>query len=160
MWTAFHDEVERELPPGGLFEPIAGLAATLPEHAARVAAVLAMFQDPDAREIDARALSNGITLARHYASTALRVHGASRINAELLDAEALLEWIRLRSDRGLISLPDVVQTGPNRIRETATAKRLLALLEQHRRIARVSGPVTVNGKLRQDVWRLIEGGDA
>ena len=160
VWTAFHDEVERELPTGGLFEPVAGFAAKLPEHAARIAAVLAMYGDPDATEIDARALSNGITLSRHYASTALRIHGASRINAEVLDAEALLKWIRLRSDRGLISLPDVVQTGPNRIRETATAKRLLALLEQHRRIARVLGPVTVNGKLRQDVWRLIEGGDA
>ena len=160
IWTTFHDEVERELPPGGLYEAIAGFAAKLPEHAARIAAVLAMYGDPNATEVDARALSNGITLSRHYASTALRVHGASSVNAELLDAEALLKWIRLRSDRGLISLPDVVQTGPNRIRETATAKRLLALLEQHRRIARVSGSVTVNGKLRQDVWRLIEGGYA
>jgi hypothetical protein len=160
VWTKFHDEVERELPPGGLYEPIAGLAAKLPEHAARIAAVLAMYGDLDATEVDARTLFNGITLSRYYASTALRIHGASRTSADLLDAEALLDWMRLKSDRGLVSLPDIVQTGPNRIRDTGTAKRLLNLLEQHRRIERVSGPVVVHGKSRQDVWRLIEGGYA
>ena len=66
-----------------------------------------------------------------------------------------MEWIREKHDQGLITLPDVVQTGPNRIRDTATARRLIAVLVQHRYLRQV-GPKTVHGKPRRDVWKLLE----
>jgi hypothetical protein len=159
VWIDFADSVERQLGPRGDLQPISGFAAKLPEHAARIAGVLSMFENPDAVQIDAAALMNGITLSRHYAAAALRLHGQSRLDADLLNAEMLLEWARLKADRGLISLPDIVQTGPNRIRETATARRLVKILEQHRQLERVRGTV-VNGKDRREVWRVVGGIDA
>jgi hypothetical protein len=159
LWIEFADGVERQLGPSGELQPIAGFAAKLPEHAARIAAVLSMFEDPDAHQIDANALLRGITLSGHYVEAALRLHGQSRLNVELIDAELLLQWARHRADRGLISLPDIVQTGPNRIRETATARRLVGILEQHRRLERVPGTVKVNGKERREVWRVLGGID-
>ena len=138
------------------------LSPALPPNfrdAARIAGVLSMFEDPDAHQIDANVLLRGITLSGHYAEAALRLHGQSRLNVDLMDAELLLQWARHRADRGLISLPDIVQTGPNRIRETATARRLVGILEQHRRLERVPGTVKVNGKERREVWRVLGGID-
>jgi hypothetical protein len=160
MWIEFADSVERQLGPQGDLAAISGFAAKLPEHAARIACVLSMFERPDAVEIDAGAMSNGIALSKHYAEAALRLHGQSRLNADLIDADLLLQWARIKADRGLISLPDIVQTGPNRIRETATARRLVGILEQHRHLERVPGTVRVNGKDRREVWRVMGGLDA
>jgi hypothetical protein len=154
LWIAFSDEVEAQLVRGGALEQISGLAAKLAEHAARIAGVLALFENLDAAEISASALANGIAVARHYAGVALRVHGISRMNVDLRDAEALLDWAQLNADNKLISLPDVVQKGPNHIRETARAKRLLGILQQHRLVERLPGPATVHGKPRRDVWRI------
>jgi hypothetical protein len=154
LWIEFADDVERKLGPLGDLQPISGFAAKLAEHAARIAGVLAMFENPDAANVDAAALQNGITLSRHYAAAALRLHGQSRLNDDLAKAKMLLEWARLNSDRGLVSLPDIVQTGPNRIRETPTARKLAEILVQHRQFVRVQGGAIVNGKERREVWRV------
>ena len=119
--------------------------------------MLTKFHHPDAQVVSNAMLGNGITISLHYAATALRLHGASRVKIEISDAQLLLGWIReKRDDRGLISLPDIVQTGPNRIRDTATARRLIAVLVQHRYLAQVTGPIQVHGKPRRDVWKLLE----
>jgi len=67
----------------------------------------------------------------------------------------LLDWAQLNADNKLIALPDIVQKGPNRIRETVRAKRLMGILEQHRLVEPVTPPVTVHGKPRRDVWRIV-----
>ena len=63
LFIAFHDAVEIELKPGGGFEEITGFAAKLPEHAVRLAAVMAYFEDREVASISARALSAGINPA-------------------------------------------------------------------------------------------------
>jgi hypothetical protein len=45
LFVQFHDHVEREMREGGSLEPIRGLANKLPEHAARLGAVLATIND-------------------------------------------------------------------------------------------------------------------
>ena len=96
LWVKVHNEVERRLGPGGDLEPIKGFAAKLPEHATRIAGVIAKMEYPDACEISADTLAGGITLARHYAGTASRLHGVAQINADLRDAQSLLDWIKQR----------------------------------------------------------------
>jgi hypothetical protein len=46
-------------------EPVRGLANKLPEHAARLAAILALVDDLGAPEIGANHLRAGIALAEH-----------------------------------------------------------------------------------------------
>lgn len=158
-WIAFADEVERELSPDGQFPEIGGFAAKLPEHALRLAGVLTLFEDPDALAIPASALNNGIELARYYAKTALRLHGASQVNAVLLEAEVLLRWLQDKWYPGhgaTVSLPDVVKDGPNSIRDTGKARQLLKILEDHRQLVRQPGPQEVKGKTRREVWQIQE----
>ena len=67
LWIAFSDHVERAITPNGDLEPVRGLANKLPEHAARLAAILALVDDLGAPEIGANHLRAGIALSEHYA---------------------------------------------------------------------------------------------
>jgi hypothetical protein len=157
MWIAFSDEVEAKLAPGGEYQPTSGFAAKLPEHAARLAGVLTVYGDPDATEVDSDTMANGITLARHYARNRLRMHGATLVNAELLKAKELLEWLcgKWYAENGaIISLPEIVRLGPNSIRDTGTARRLTVMLEQHGYLKKLDKPAEVMGKKRREVWQI------
>ena len=75
---------------------------------------------------------------------------------ELLDAHKLLDWMHSKWREGpYVSLPDIVQFGPNATRDTTAAKRLIAILEDHRHLERMPGPLMVNGKMRREVWRIV-----
>ena len=92
-WIAFSDHVEAQLGPNGELNEISGFANKMAEQAARIAAVLTKFEDPDATEIDELMVSRGIMLAQHYGHAALRLHGASRAVWDLQEAKRLLEWL-------------------------------------------------------------------
>jgi hypothetical protein len=70
MWVAFHDEVERDL-NGGL-APVRAFGAKLAEHAARIAGVLCLAEDPDAAEVGGRRPGG-----RHRRRPVLRGRGAA-----------------------------------------------------------------------------------
>ena len=114
---------------GGEYETIRGLANKLAEHAARIAGVLAMVEDPGAQQITVAQLEAGIELAGHYAREALRLHAAAADSPDLLLARRLLTW--LGTWQGPISLRDVYRNGPRAIRDAATAGRIMSILQEH-----------------------------
>ena len=73
LWIAFADHVERAITPNGALEPVRGLANKLPEHAGRLAAILALVSDLGTPEIGGDHMRAGIALAEHYATEALRL---------------------------------------------------------------------------------------
>jgi Protein of unknown function (DUF3987) len=153
-WAAFCDHVERELGSGGSLEPVRGFANKLPEHAARLAAVLSIIGDPRCQEITSTAIDAGIELAQHYALEALRLFDAGSARPEILRAEQLLGWLQTWEGE-LISLPDVYQRGPNAFRDGKSALEAIHLLEDHGSLEPVDGGAVVNGTLRRDVWRIV-----
>jgi hypothetical protein len=153
-WTAFCDHVERELGPGGTLEPVRGFANKLPEHAARMAGVLAIVADPRCTDITSGLIDAGIELAQHYAMEALRLFDGSSARPEILRAEQLLDWLN-NWDGELISLPDVYQLGPNAFRDAKTALEAIHLLEDHGSLEPVEGGAVVNSTPRRDVWRIV-----
>jgi hypothetical protein len=155
-WTAYVNDVESKLVNGGLYEPVRGLANKLPEHAARLAAVLVHFDNPLVGEIDAESMVAGIALANHYAAEALRLFGNSRISGELWLARQLLEWLQTSYQGELISLPDMYQYGPNAIRDSGTAAKIAKVLQDHSWLVKQDGCHVVNGHRRKDVWRIIK----
>jgi hypothetical protein len=98
----------------------------------------------------------GISLAQHYAAEALRLFGASRVNADLHRAQLLLVWLQCRN-KPEISLPDIYQAGPNAIRDKATAAKLADILENHGHLIRLPNGTVVDGKRRRDAWCLYKG---
>jgi hypothetical protein len=153
-WIGFSDHVEKRMRPGGELEPVRGLANKLPEHAARLAAVLALVHNIEGRDIGPEAMDAGIKLVQHYAAEALRLAGGARARPELLRAEELLEWLRTGWPAAIVSAPDVYQFGPNAIRDKAAATQAITILEDHGYLCRVEGGALVQGIRRRDVWRI------
>jgi hypothetical protein len=141
--------------PGGDLEPIRGLANKLPEHAARLAAVLSLVVDLRCREVDVSCVERGIDLAQHYAAEALRLFDLGASRPDLVRAERLLGWLTGIWTEPLVSLPDIYQLGPNAIRDKKSAAETVALLEEHGWLVRLPGGAIVRGTRRQDVWRIF-----
>jgi hypothetical protein len=79
---------------------------------------------------------------------------AGRTDPDLLLAQRTLDWLRDRWKEDLISLPDFYRFGPNRIRDSKTAKRIAGILQEHGWIDPVDGGATINGQRRREVWRI------
>jgi Protein of unknown function (DUF3987) len=156
-WIKFYNSVEERVGCGGVLEPIRGLANKLPEHAARMAAVLAMVRDIEANEVTVGELEAGIDLAEHYAAEALRLFGASQVDADLLLAQRLLDWLYAWPEEA-ISLPDIYQRGLNAIGDQATARRLVTILEDHGHLVRIPEGAIVAGHRRREAWIIVRGG--
>lgn len=157
-WIAFHDHVEPRLVVGGELEPVRGLANKLPEHAARIAGVLTLVRDITAGEIAEAEMSAGIALAEHYAVEALRLFGASRVNADVLLACRLQRWLLTQWRERDVSLPDIYQRGLNAIGDASTARRIVNILEEHGRLVRLPEGAMVAGQYRRDAWRIMREG--
>ena len=157
MWIGFADSIEAQIRPDGALAPVRGLANKLPEHAARLAAVITLVADVQAGEISAERMAAGISLAQHYAAEALRLFDASRISADLLLAQKLLSWLLGCWSETAISLPDIYQNGPNAIRDKAIAAKLVNILGDHGWLHQIPGGATIAGQRRRDAWRIIKG---
>jgi Protein of unknown function (DUF3987) len=96
LWFGFADYTESTIAQGGDLEAIKGLANKLPEHAARIAAVLTLVRDIYAGDIAPDEMAAGIMLAQHYAAEALRLHGASGISEGLRRTNSTSEGYGLR----------------------------------------------------------------
>jgi hypothetical protein len=136
---------------------VRGLANKLPEHAARLAAVLTLVRNIDAGEIGSAEMPAGIALAEHYAAEALQLFGASRINAELRLAQRLLDWLLNQWAEPNISLPDIYQRSLNAIGDKASAARLAGILEEHGWLVKIPQGGVVAGQRRRDAWLIVRG---
>ena len=154
-WINFADTVERHMAVGGKWEQIRGFANKLPEHAARLAGVLALVNNIHVRIVGQDFLNAGIILANYYASEAQRLHEQGYIDPDIALAEKLLTWLFNNWKQELISLPDIYQRGLNAISDKKTALKIVKILEEHGCLLRIEGGDWVNGASRKDVWRII-----
>jgi hypothetical protein len=84
----------------------------------------------------------------------VRLFGASRISADLLEAQRLLACLHMKWPEALISLIDIYQGGPTSIRDKVSAHRAVTILVDHGWLVGVP-PSVVNGKYRREVWRIV-----
>src|SRR5262249_3847618 len=145
----------------GPMEPIRGLANKLSEHSARLAAVLTLAQDLEAGEIPGHIMAQGIELATYYANEALRIHASSEVSAHIKTAECLLNWLQTtwsREKGDMVSVPDIYQCGPYAIRDAKVAKNMASILVEHGWLHSI-GRTRIQGKLREDVYRIVREGE-
>jgi len=154
LWIKFQNHVESQLGQEGELAPIKSRANKMPEIALRIAATLTVFEDPDAGFVDDGELERGILIANHYIAEALRLVGAAKVGPELRDAQLTIDWLHREWKGDLVSLPDLYQRGPKRIRTQAAAALVVDVLTHHGWLAKVAGPAVINGTTRRDVWRI------
>ncbi len=152
-WIALHDEAERDMRPDGRFAPIRAFASKMAEHAGRIAAVLAVYAEPDATHIETSTIECGGRLARHYAAEMLRLGEAAQVAPDMRLAQRLLDWWLARPDPRC-HLVEIYQLGPSPLRDAATAKRAVATLEENGWIDRLPAGTILDGAMRRDAWEL------
>lgn len=154
VWIRFHDECERAIAPNGRLSTIRAFGAKLPEHAGRLAAVLTLFDDPDAMEVHEDAMQSGVTLANYYASEMLRLNGGATVSTELRTAQRLLNWWQGQPNP-ILHLAMIYQFGPSELREAKAARAAATILTESGWIERLPPSTFVDGKPRKEVWRLV-----
>lgn len=145
---------ETRIGPGKDWAPIRAWGARAAEHAGRLAAVLTLFADPDATEMDAEHLACGIALAEHYGAEMLRLAGASTVNPDLRLADRLLRWWVERAEPRL-HLATNNRRGLNAISDATTARRIADILVEHGHVRRLPDGAEVDGKPRRDARDLV-----
>lgn len=129
-WTMFFDHVEKQTGRGSGLNPIADFAAKAAEHAARIAGVLTIIDDCQAEVIEQAAMADALALVDWYVAESLRLQQAARTDPNLLQAQALLDWIRSH-DEGQIDFRDILRLGPAQTRTKAAAEKAVDTLLAH-----------------------------
>jgi hypothetical protein len=150
--TAFAREVEKAQAPGGYFEDARAFASKTAEHAARLAAVLTIYANPDAPEVTGETMAGATEIATFYANEAARLADAAIVPPEVADAERMRLWLLGSWGEDFISARAAAQRGPFKI--TDRTRKALKRLEDHRWLIEANG-AAVEGKPRREAWRIV-----
>ncbi|MEM9788323.1 MAG: YfjI family protein [Pseudomonadota bacterium] len=160
----YYSEVEAQQAPGGQLEHVRAYASKSPEQAARLAGVMTIWQDMDAKEISGSTMADAITLATFYLDEARRLSEAATISAETEAAELLRQWLLERWPRIAVEnnrtpqtiIPrDIVRWGPNSMRETTKIRKLMNALSIHGWLQELEKGTEVDGQSRQLAYRVV-----
>ena len=151
----YYECTEQEQLQNGEYESIRPYASKSAEQAARISCVLTLWDNLHATEITAETMANGITLAQFYLGEAKRLADAAVISEKIGVAETLRLWLLNNWDEPEILPSDVVQYGPNVLRETPKAKEMLGILEKHGWLETLQAGLVVRGKSRNEAYRIV-----
>jgi hypothetical protein len=154
LWIRFHDHTEARIAPGESLAAIRAWGAKAAEHAGRIAAVLALHDDPDAMEVAAEHLACAIALTEHYAEEMLRAAGGGNVNPDLRLADRLLRWWIERGEPRL-HLASIYQRGLHAIGDAGTARRIVGILQEHGHVRRLPENTILEGRPRREAWELV-----
>lgn len=158
LLAGFADAIEAEQAPGGDLAHITGTASKAAEQAARIAGALTLWADLDAQAVKADVMADAITLAQFYLSEASRLASAATVSAEIDKAESLRKWLLESWPHPDVMARDVVQMGPNALRETPKARAALGILKKHGWLVRLDEGNVVRGAARAEAWYIVRGG--
>lgn len=160
----YYQATERAQAPGGELEQVKSFASKSPEQAARIAGVLTLWADLGAGAVRPEAMADAIELAQFYLFEAKRLVEAATVSEEIDRAERLRRWIleswhsvAVGQNRDPLTIVprDVVTMGPNSLRETATVKKLMAILVGHGWLVPLEAGVVIDGQARQLAFRIV-----
>jgi hypothetical protein len=155
LLAAYSDEVELKQGPNQPYRNITGFASKSAEQAARIAGVLTLWEDLNAEEVTAETMQNGITLADYYVVEASRLISGVMVDAEIDRAEKLRVWLQDTWQEPEITNRDVVQSGPNCVRDSKAAKKALQMLEDHGWLVAMPKGAVVRGSARSKAWKVV-----
>lgn len=159
LWR-FYEVIEKEQAPGGNLEHVRSFASKAAEQAARIAGVLTLFADLGAPEVTLEAMGWGVTLAEFYLTEARRLAEAGAISEETEKAQRLLTWLQDSWPHDDVTPREIVQSGPNALRERAKLNAPLGTLVKAGWLAPLSQGAIVRGAARKEAYRIVRRVDA
>lgn len=119
LWIAFYDEIERQQANGSELDGARPFASKAAEHAARIAGIITMVENPSASFITSEAMEGAVRLTGFYLSEHLRLTGAGRQDRQDASLRTLLEWMQATGTK--LAKKDVLQKSPRSIRDLKAA---------------------------------------
>lgn len=119
-WIAYHDAVERQLVIGGEYGEIRDVASKAAENAARIAALLHVFEGGGDDPVGVESMRSGCKLANWYLREAKRFFTEFDLPQELSDAIRVIDWaVKYAHEHGVrdISTRDLQRLGPLRSKD-------------------------------------------
>jgi len=156
LLVGFADAIEAHQAPGGDLAHITGAASKAAEQAARIVGVLTLWRDLNAHEVQPDDMADAIALAQFYLSEASRLASAATLSAKIDRAEKLRKWLLEGWPEPEVMVRDVVQRGPNPLRESPKAREALELLEEHGWVVALEAESVVRGAARKEAWRIVK----
>ena len=126
LWIAFYNATEQEQADGGELAQARAFASKAAEQAARIAGIIAMFDNPRAVAIGIAAMDGAIELVKFYLGEHLRLMGTGK--QEQTDKRLRVLWEWLQGQGPLVQQKDILQRCPNPIRKLK-AQGIKALLQ-------------------------------
>jgi hypothetical protein len=157
LLICFADTIEAAQAPGGDLAHVTGYASKAAEQAARIAGVLALWRNLDAPVATVQDMGDGIALAQYHLSEAVRLAHAANVSQEIDRAETLRKWLLESWPHPDVTSAEVVNRGPNALREAPKAHAALTLLERHGWLVPLDPGTVVRGKARKAAWRIVKG---
>ena len=152
LWIDQYNQIEQEIP--GQLREIRWLASKAAEHLARIAAVLTLMNDPAATVVTEDAMRRAAILMEFYLGEALRLSDILPQNEQAELAMMLWTWLTQRGKRH-ITLSEMTQCGPRKLRKAKTLRMLMDVLSEHYCARRVPvNTVEYNGKVRGEAWEV------
>src|SRR5690606_18160393 len=126
------------------------------EQAARIAGVLTLWDDLEAKEVSDINMVHGITLAAFYLDEALRLSDAAVISLETGIAESLRKWLVERWEHAEILPSEIVQLVPTRsLREMTRVKKAIPILVEYGWLVPMDSGTVIRGKARKEAYKIV-----
>ena len=119
LWISFYNHIESQQAHGGDLEGVRPFASKAAEHAARIAGIVTLFEDPDATVISVDAMDGAIQLTGFYLTEHIRLTGEGRTERHNENLRMLYSWMKSMGTR--VSKNDVLQKAPNPVRKLKAA---------------------------------------
>jgi hypothetical protein len=130
-------------------------ASKTAEQAARIAGVMTLWADPNATEITADTMADGINLAQYSLSEAVRLVNAAVISQKFGEAEQIKEWLNKSWSHDEILPRDILQHGPNALQESEKINSALTLLKKYGWLVLLPEGTVIRGKKRKKAYRIV-----
>jgi hypothetical protein len=153
----YSDTMEAAQAPRGTLSHVTGTASKVAEQAARIAGVLTLWADLKATEVQDNVIADAINLAQFYLSEASRLASAALVSEKIDNAEKLRKWLLETWPHDDVTLREVVNRGPNALRESPKALGALEVLQVHDWLKANETGTFIRGAQRKQSWRIAVG---
>jgi Protein of unknown function (DUF3987) len=157
LFVAMIGMYEELLRKDGDYYEIRDFGAKLAEHTGRLAAVLAVYNNPRAPVVDENAIESGCLLAVYYANEMKRLRAIAGITEAEHITNDLRQWCleyTAKVRREEFHLAEVYQYGPRAVRTPAIARAHLATLVETGWLEELPADIIIDGRKRQHSWQI------
>lgn len=125
------------------------------DHAVRLAASIALFQNPNIEQLQKSDIIIGIELCNFYIQQAQDIYDQSGSTGKQRKMMEVVEWIKKNHSNSLIYSSKILKNGPSFIRNELELTQMMELLVKSGIVAK-EPPKEMDGAIRKKIWRLID----